>query len=70
MSLGKTEFVHWHSGMESRSTPTPGSTRVEIHSSRMDASRGVMDDGDSIFIVFCGFARILRVRKSELRVQR
>ena len=49
MSSGKTEAAHWHSGIERRSTATPGSILVEIHSSRMDASCEVIEDGESIF---------------------
>jgi len=52
MSSGKTEAAHWHSGIERRSTATPDSILVEIHSSRMDASCEVIEDGESIFIVF------------------
>ena len=51
MPSGRFESAHWLSGIERRSTATPGSILVEIHSSRMDASRGVMEDGESIFIV-------------------
>ena len=52
MSLGSIESVQWQSGIERRSTATPGSILVEIHSSRMDASREVIEDGELIFIVF------------------
>ena len=52
MSSGRMESAHWQSGIERRSTATPGSILVEIHSRRMDASRGVIEDGESIFIVF------------------
>ena len=52
MSSGSIESAHWQSGIERRSTATPGSILVEIHSSRMDTSREVMEDGESIFIVF------------------
>ena len=52
MPSGRFESAHWQSGIERRRTATPGSILVEIHSSRMDASREVMEDGESIFIVF------------------
>ena len=52
MPSGRFESAHWLNGIERRSTATPGSILVEIHSSRMDASREVMEDGESIFIVF------------------
>ena len=45
------ESAHWHSGIEISNTVTPGNNLVEIHSSRMDASREVIEDGDSIFII-------------------
>ena len=51
MPSGRFESAHWLSGIERRSTATPGSILVEIHSSRMDASCEVMEDGESIFIV-------------------
>ena len=44
--------VHWQSGIEIMNTATPGSILVEIQSSRLDASCGVIEDGESIFIVF------------------
>lgn len=50
MPLGRFESAHWQSGIERRRTATPGSILVEIHSSRMDASREVIEDGESIFI--------------------
>ena len=52
MPSGRFESAHWLSGIERRSTATPGSILVEIHSSRMDASLEVIEDGESIFIVF------------------
>ena len=52
MPSGRFESAHWLNGIERRSTATPGSILVEIHSSRMDASREVIEDGESIFIVF------------------
>ena len=51
MPSGRFESAHWLNGIERRSTATPGSILVEIHSSRMEASREVMEDGESIFIV-------------------
>ena len=39
-------------GIEIMNTATPGSILVEIQSSRLDASCGVIEDGESIFIVF------------------
>ena len=52
MPSGRMESAHWQNGIERMSTATPGSILVEIHSSRMDASCGVIEDGESIFIVF------------------
>ena len=46
------ESTHWQSGIERMSTATPGSILVEIHSSRTYASCGVIEDGESIFIIF------------------
>ena len=54
---GRIESAHWQSGIERMSTATPGSILVEIHSSRTDASCEVIEDGDSIFIVFWGFIK-------------
>ncbi len=42
------ESAHWQSGIERRSTATPGRILVEIHSRRMDASREVIEDGESM----------------------
>ena len=52
MSSGRMKSVHWQSGIEIMNTATPGSILVEIQSSRLDASCGVIEDGESIFIVF------------------
>ena len=60
MSSGRIESVHWQSGNESSSTATPGSILVEIHSSRMDASREVIEDGESIFIVFMCYCSLFQ----------
>ena len=49
--------VHWQSGIEIMNTATPGSILVEIQSSRLDASCGVIEDGEFIFIVFLGFIK-------------
>ena len=60
MPLGRFESAHWQSGIERRRTATPGSILVEIHSSRTDASRGVMEDGESIFIVFMCYCSLFQ----------
>ena len=60
MPLGRFESAHWQSGIERSSTATPGSILVEIHSSRTDASRGVMEDGESIFIVFMYYCSLFQ----------
>ena len=60
MPSGRFESAHWQSGIERRSTATPGSILVEIHSSRMDASRGVIEDGESIFIVFTCYCSLFQ----------
>ena len=67
MPSGRFESAHWHSGIERRSTATPGSILVEIHSSRMDASREVMEDGESIFIVFMYYCLLFRNCAAKLR---
>ena len=67
MSSGRFESAHWHSGIERRSTATPGSILVEIHSSRMDASQEVIEDGESIFIVFTYYCSLLRNCAAKLR---
>ena len=67
MPLGRFESAHWHSGIERRSTATPGSILVEIHSSRMDASCEVIEDGESIFIVFMCYCPFLRNCAAKLR---
>ena len=66
MPSGRFESAHWQSGIERRSTATPGSILVEIHSRRMDASREVMEDGESIFIVFTYYCSLLRNRAAKL----
>ena len=50
MSSGRMESAHWQSGIERRRTATPGSILVEIHSSRMDASREVIEDGELVVV--------------------
>jgi hypothetical protein len=60
MPLGRFESAHWQSGIERRRTATPGSILVEIHSSRMDASREVIEDGESIFIVFTYYCSLFQ----------
>ena len=67
MSSGRFESAHWQSGIERRSTATPGSILVEIHSSRMDASQEVIEDGESIFIVFTYYCSLLRNCAAKLR---
>ena len=67
MPSGRFESAHWQSGIERRSTATPGSILVEIHSSRMDASREVIEDGESIFIVNMYYCSLFRNRAAKLR---
>ena len=67
MPSGRFESAHWQSGIERSSTATPGSILVEIHSSRMDASREVIEDGESIFIVFMCYCSLFRNRAAKLR---
>ena len=67
MPSGRFESAHWLNGIERRSTATPGSILVEIHSSRMDASREVIEDGESIFIVFMYYCSLLRNCAAKLR---
>ena len=67
MPSGRFESSHWQSGIERRSTATPGSILVEIHSSRTDASREVIEDGESIFIVFMCYCPFLRNCAAKLR---
>ena len=67
MPSGRFESAHWQSGIERRSTATPGSILVEIHSSRTDASREVIEDGESIFIVFMCYCPFLRNCAAKLR---
>ena len=67
MPSGRFESAHWQSGIERSSTATPGSILVEIHSSRMDASLEVIEDGESIFIVFMCYCSLFRNRAAKLR---
>ena len=67
MPSGRFESAHWQSGTERRSTATPGSILVEIHSSRMDASRGVMEDGESIFIVFTYYCSLFQETRCKVK---
>ena len=66
MPSGRFESAHWQSGIERRSTATPGSILVEIHSSRMDASREVMEDGESIFIVFMCYCPLFQKTRCKV----
>ena len=67
MPSGRFESAHWQSGIERRSTATPGSILVEIHSSRMDASREVMEDGESIFIVFMCYCPLFQKMRCKVK---
>ena len=67
MPSGRFESAHWQSGIERRSTATPGSILVEIHSSRTDASRGVMEDGESIFIVFMCYCPLFKKMRCKVK---
>ena len=67
MPSGRIVSAHWHSGIERRSTATPGSILVEIHSSRMDASLEVIEDGESIFIAIMYYCMLFRNRTAKLR---
>ena len=67
MPSGRFESAHWQSGIERRSTATPGSILVEIHSSRMDASREVIEDGESIFIVFMCYCPLFQETRCKVR---
>ena len=67
MPLGRFESAHWQSGIERRRTATPGSILVEIHSSRMDASREVIEDGESIFIVFTYYCSLFQKMRSKVK---
>ena len=49
------------------STATPGSILVEIHSSLTDASCEVIEDGESIFIVFWGFIKASVSKNQDCR---
>jgi len=66
MPSGRFESAHWHSGIERRSTATPGSILVEIHSSRMEASREVIEDGESIFIVFMCYCPLFQKTRCKV----
>ena len=67
MPSGRFESAHWQSGIERRSTATPGSILVEIHSSRMDASREVIEDGESIFIVFTYYCSLFQKMRYKVK---
>ena len=67
MPSGRFESAHWHSGIERSSTATPGSILVEIHSSRMDASREVIEDGESIFIVFMCYCSLFQKTRCKVK---
>ena len=67
MPLGRFESAHWQSGIERRRTATPGSILVEIHSSRMDASREVMEDGESIFVVFMYYCALFQKMRCKVK---
>ena len=67
MPSGSFESAHWQSGIERRSTATPGSILVEIHSSRMDASREVIEDGESIFIVFMCYCPLFQKTRCKVK---
>lgn len=65
--MGRFESAHWQSGIERRRTATPGSILVEIHSSRMDASREVIEDGESIFIVFMCYCPLFQETRCKVK---
>ena len=65
--MGRFEPAHWQSGIERRSTATPGSILVEIHSSRMDASLEVMEDGESNFIVFMCYCSLFQKTRCKVK---
>ena len=67
MPSGKFESAHWLNGIERRSTATPGSILVEIHSSLMDASSGVIEDGESIFIVFMCYCSLFKKMSCKVK---
>ena len=66
MPSGRIVSAHWLSGIERRSTATPGSILVEIHSSRMDASLEVIEDGESIFIVFMCYCPLFQKTRCKV----
>ena len=68
MPSGRFESAHWQSGIERRSTATPGSILVEIHSSRMEASREVIEDGESIFIVFMCYCPLFQKTRCKVKM--
>ena len=67
MPSGRFESAHWLNGIERSSTATPGSILVEIHSSRMDASREVIEDGESIFIVFMCYCSLFQKMRCKVK---
>ena len=67
MPSGRFESAHWQSGIERRSTATPGSILVEIHSSRMEASREVIEDGESIFSVFMCYCPLFQKMRCTVK---
>ena len=67
MPSGRFESAHWLNGIERRSTATPGSILVEIHSSRIDASREVIEDGESIFIVFMYYCPLFQKTRCKVK---
>ena len=67
MPSGRFESAHWQSGIERSSTATPGRILVEIHSSRMDASREVIEDGESIFIVFMCYCPLFQKTRCKVK---
>ena len=67
MPSGRFESAHWQTGIERSSTATPGSILVEIHSSRMDASREVIEEGESIFIVFMYYCSLFQKMRCKVK---
>ena len=67
MPSGRFESAHRQSGIERRRTATPGSILVEIHSRRMEASREVIEDGESIFIVFMYYCSLFQKSCCKVR---
>ena len=60
-TLSKYGFEHVEYVYEPGQFALRGSILVEIHSSRMDASREVIEDGESIFIVFMCYCPLFQV---------